>query len=186
MNPKTLFSRPTAPLLRVVGDELRARVEVADSDEKIDHVWITLDPGIGTRVLASVNTSSLKNRKAGFDDRIRVGKIRGSWNHLPRRGVTPCPEFDYDKLERENTVFFEHFSRAEMEVLLLETTTHADLLEVWGAPYFRKLPGLHQIHSRRASCAVPTDLKCRDGALKFYYRHDKTFLLLLFKFCGQP
>lgn len=43
-----------------------------------------------------------------------------------------------------------------------------------------------KIHSRRASCAVPGDLRGRDGALRFYFESGQATELFLFKFCGQP
>lgn len=186
MNAREFFARCPTPLVHATGSDLRAQVEIEPNPDRIDHVWITMDPGISSRVLVSINTSSLINRDAGFDSRIRVGKIRGTWDHLPHRGVSTCEEFDYRSIERSHNVFYEHFEREEMESLLLENSGLADLLEVWGAPYFRKIPGIHQIHSRRASCAVPEDLLGLDGALKFYFRAKQEFLLLLFKFCGQP
>ena len=58
--------------------------------------------------------------------------------------------------------------------------------EVWGELYATDHIGVHQVHSRRASCAVTTDLKSRDGALKLYYPQDNLAEAFLFKFCGQP
>jgi hypothetical protein len=59
------------------------------------------------------------------------------------------------------------------------------MIEVWGAPYYRDLPGIHQIHSRRASCGVGESREGIDGALRFYFREGNRSELLLFKFCGQ-
>jgi hypothetical protein len=44
---------------------------------------------------------------------------------------------------------------------------------------------LHQIHSRRASSAVPEDLRGRDGAVRFYFDEDQRSELALLKFSGQ-
>jgi hypothetical protein len=63
--------------------------------------------------------------------------------------------------------------------------TQAGLIEAWGAPYHRAQPGLHQIHSRRASSAVPEDLRGRDGAVRFYFDEDQRSELALLKFSGQ-
>jgi hypothetical protein len=59
-------------------------------------------------------------------------------------------------------------------------------VEAWGDFYFRAHIGVHQIHSRRASNAVPRDLIGRDGAIQFYYREPRVREMLLFKFAGQP
>ncbi len=83
--------------------------------------------------------------------------------------------------------YFEHFGRRSLERLLVETTRRATLLEVWGTPYFRKdRSGIHQVHSRKPSCAVFEDVPNRDGALQFYFVSDQSSTLFLFKFCGQP
>ena len=58
--------------------------------------------------------------------------------------------------------------------------------QAWGDLYIREHPGIHQVHSRRASCAVPRDIVGRDGALRFYFGRDTVCETLLFKFCGQP
>ncbi len=58
-------------------------------------------------------------------------------------------------------------------------------MEAWGEFYVRNHIGLHQVHSRRASCSVLKDYQGRDGAIRFYFQ-DGTAEMLLFKYCGQP
>jgi len=179
------FSLPQAPLIRVVGRILGAETEKHRNPDAIDHVWIRIHAG--AEVIASINTSSKKNRLAGFDPRIRVGLVRGIWHELPPFGAEACAENDYADAESQANVYYEHAGREAMERLLLERCAAACLLEVWGAPYSRHgVFGVHQIHSRRASCAVPEEVRGRDGALKFYFREGQATELLLFKFCGQP
>ena len=48
------------------------------------------------------------------------------------------------------------------------------------------VPGIHQLHSRRGSHAVPKDHLGRDGAVQFYFAESQRSELLLFKFAGQP
>lgn len=163
-----------------------AEVESHRDPERVDHVWISMDIGGPERVLVSVNTLSIRNRAAGFDPRIRTGIVRATWDHLPPRGAEACSRMDYADIESATNVFFEHFDRPAMEVLLIERCARARLLEVWGAPYHSRQHGLHQVHSRRASCAVQEDIVGRDGALKFYFEQDRSTELILFKFCGQP
>jgi hypothetical protein len=85
-------------------------------------------------------------------------------------------------------VFYEHKTRVEAENLLLDLCQRADHLEAWGMPYHqRRSPGLHQIHSRRASCAVKEDHRGEDGGLKFYGKGADNiwWVMVLTKFCGQ-
>lgn len=180
------FHAGSGRLLSVTGTIVDAVVEISQQEEKIDHVWITVDPGLGFCVQVSVNTLSLKNLQEGFDARIRVGFVRSAVEHLPSRGVLELDGFDYAALESRHNIFYEHYDRRGMEKLLIGTCREADLLEAWGAPYRRRIPGLHQIHSRRASCAVAEDRVGEDGGLRFYFRARQSSLLMLFKFCGQP
>jgi hypothetical protein len=176
-----------APFVHAVGGELHVRVEEHPNPDYVDHVWITMDAGSAGRPLVSINTLSKRNRDAGFDPRIRVGRIRGSWDLLPQRGLEAATHLDYAELEQAHSVYYEHYERPAMEKLLLTTARRATLLEVWGAPYRnKKRLGIHQIHSRRASCAVTSDIRGHDGALRFYFPEDKTTAMFLFKFCGQP
>lgn len=75
--------------------------------------------------------------------------------------------------------------RGALEDLLSDKCGRAIFLEVWGAFYLRAGLGIHQIHSRRASCRVRTDYVGRDGAIRFSYRENSATEMLLFKFCGQ-
>ncbi len=179
------FLLPHVPLVKVVGRILGTEVEKNDNPDEIDHVWIRIHPG--DEIFISINTSSKKNRLAGFDPRIRVGMIRETWTRLPLHGAEICPASDYADIEARANVFFEHYERGPLEDLLKDRCAKACLLEVWGAPYHQRIQqGVHQIHSRRASCAVPEDVRGRDGALKFYYESGQATELFLFKFCGQP
>jgi len=176
-----------APFVHAVGGDLQAQVEEHHDPAHIDHVWITMDAGSSRRLFVSVNTLSKRNRDAGFDSRVRAGILRGTWKNPPQRGAEACPGFDYAEFEGRANIYFEHYDRESLEELLVETTLRATLLEVWGTPYFRRYrPGIHQIHSRRPSCAVSEDFPNRDSALRFYFANDQTCALFLFKFCGQP
>lgn len=175
---------PDVPLVRAVGRILGAEVEFHQNPLDVDHVWIWID--VGGELLVSVNTRSKRNLLAGFDPRIRVGMVRSTWDELPPVGAHPCGGMDYVEIEACSNVFFEHYEREGLEKLLLSSAEEAFLLEIWGAPYRHRREGIHQIHSRRASCAVPEDITGRDGALKFYFERDRRSLQLLFKFCGQP
>lgn len=173
--------------MHAVGGELHVRVEEHPNPDYVDHVWITMNAGAAGRPLVSVNTLSKRNRDLGFDPRVRVGLIRGEWEELPMRGLVGAERLDYAELEEAHSVFYEHFERPALEELLAKTAQSAALLEVWGAPYRNQHRlGIHQIHSRRASCAVKTDIQGQDGALRFYFQKDKRTTMFLFKFCGQP
>ena len=144
-----------------------------------------MQAGSAGDLVISVNTRSLHNKRAGFDSRVRRGILRGTWSTLPARGVVPCEGFDYTTMEEQANVYYEPCERSELEAFLIETSALATLLEVWGVPYSMPVTGIHQIHSRRTSCAISRDIQGRDGALQFYFA-DQSTLLVFFKFCGQP
>lgn len=176
-----------APLLCVTGNVLSARVEQSHNPRFVDHVWITLNTGGDPHWLVSINTLSTRNREAGFDPRVRVGMVRETAEYAPPRGVKRLTSFDYALIEERHNVYYEHYERSALEILLQEMAWGCDLMEAWGAPYHRRVhPGLHQIHSRRASCAVAEDIIGLDGAMRFHFRSRKESTLLLLKFCGQP
>jgi hypothetical protein len=180
-----IFQEIATPLVHVVGDELRGRVETHHQNAHPDHLWITVNPGFGTRVVVSVNTFSRRNAEAGFDPRVRLGILRGSGDDLPERGFSECRRFSYAGIPGEEAVDYRPLERVVLEQLLLDRIASAAMIEVWGAPYHRDHPGIHQIHSRRASCAVAESREGRDGALRFYFREDRRTETMLFKFCGQ-
>jgi hypothetical protein len=180
-----IFQEITTPLVHLVGDDPRARVELPDHKVSPDHVWISLDPGFSVRFMISVNTYSIRNGQAGFDPRVRLGIIRGTWEYLPERGVSEWHHFSYDEIPGIGEVDFRPLERVFLEQMLLDQVHHAMLLEAWGSPYQRQLPGIHQIHSRSASCAVPETAHGADGALRFYFHEERRMEMLLFKFCGQ-
>jgi len=152
----------------------------------MDHVWLTLDIGHGLEMRASLNTVSRRNREAGFEPRIRLGLVRSVYEELPPPGVFEAAPLNYADHETRANIFYEYKEQKQMEVLFAEKAGRAVLVEIWGDIYAHDHIGIHQIHSRRASCAVAGDITGRDGALKFYYAEEKECELLLFKFCGQP
>lgn len=161
---------------------MSAKIEYAADPRKVDHVWIMVD--CGERMRIAVNTLSLRNKDAGFDARVRVGVIRSHFEKLPHQGVYPCAGLDYRELESTHNVFYEFYEQPLLEDLLLAKTERALFLEAWGEVYRHNHFGLHQVHCRWTSCAVPEDIRNRDGALRFYFS-DRTTETLLFKFCGQ-
>lgn len=180
-----IFRDLRTPLVHLVGDHLKAKVEGHSKKNTPDHVWITMDPGLSLRVMVSVNTHSIRNGQAGFDPRVRVAVIRDGWRELPERGISECHHFSYGEIPGIDAAEFRPLERVFMEQMLLDRVHQALLLEAWGTPYHRELPGIHQIHSRRASCAIPESIEGRDGALRFYFREGNRMETLLFKFCGQ-
>jgi hypothetical protein len=92
---------------------------------------------------------------------------------------------DYAELERAQAVEYRETERTALEAMLKARADRAIFVEAWGAFYRRDRLGIHQVHSRRASCSVRTDYVGRDGALRFYYREDSAAEMLLFKYCGQ-
>lgn len=180
-----IFRDLHTPLVHLVGDHLKAKVEGVGHKVSPDHVWITMDPGLSVRVMVSVNTHSIRNGQAGFDPRVRVAVIRGVWKALPERGINECHRFSYGEVPGITEAEFRPLERVFLEQMLLDRVHQSILLEAWGTPYHRELPGIHQIHSRRGSCAIPESIEGRDGALRFYFREENRMETLLFKFCGQ-
>ena len=180
-----IFQEIATPLVRVVGNDLKGRVESSGHDRHPGHRWISLGPGFGISVVVSVNTWSHRNAEAGFDPRVRLGILRGSCEEFPERGFNECRRFSYGDLPWQEEVDYRHLERVVLEQLLLDRVASAAMIEVWGAPYHRDHPGIHQIHSRSASCAVAESREGLDGALRFYFREERRTETLLFKFCGQ-
>lgn len=152
----------------------------------IDHFWITIGMGLGESLRIALSTHSRQNAAAGFDPRVRVGVVDSAWRELPAPGVLACRGLDYSEIEAAGPVTYIHYERPALETLLAEKTGRAIFIEAWGESYFRNHPGIHQVHSRRASCSVLRDYIGRDGAIRFYFGSDATAEMLLFKYCGQP
>lgn len=183
-----LFERiRTSPpkFVHLVGVPYFVEVEPVVDPAKRDHVWITLEVPPFGRLRLAVNTMSRLNRDAGFDGRVRVAIIRSTYTEKPDTGLEEFPGFDYAKVETKENAFYETLDHDAVVELLVTKAKLAIRAEVWGELYAQDHLGLHQIHSRRASCAVPRDLRNRDGALKLYYPAENLAELLLFKFCGQ-
>jgi hypothetical protein len=152
----------------------------------IDHFWITVGTGSGEPIRIALSTHSRQNAAAGFDPRVRVGVVVSAWRELPSAGMIGCRGLDYQEIEAAEPVTYIEHERPALETLLAEKTGRALFIEAWGELYVRNHLGVHQIHSRRASCSVLQDYKGRDGAIRFYYGNDPIAEMLLFKYCGQP
>lgn len=178
----------TAPpkFVHVTGVPYFVEREPVVDPEKLDHVWITLEAPPYGRLRAVINTVSRLNRAGGFDPRVRVGIVKSTWTEKPAPGLLEEPGQDYGLIEASMNVFYEHYEHEPLADLIIERAKRAVRAEVWGDLYAQDHLGIHQIHSRRASCAVPIDVKNRDGALQLYYPEENESELFLFKFCGQP
>ena len=177
-------TRP-AKFVHIRGVPYAVAHEVAENPEDADHLHLTLEVPPFGRLTAAVNTFSRLNRDAGFDPCVRMGIVPAPYEKKPDPGLEELPGQDYAQLEAILPIAYEAYAREALAALLTEKMKRAVRAEVWGELYAREHLGIHQIHSRRASCAVPLDLRNRDGALKLYYP-DGLSELLLFKFCGQP
>jgi len=177
-------TRP-AKFVHVRGVPYTVAHETAENPEDADHIYLTLEVPPYGRLRAAVNTFSRFNRNAGFDPRVRLGIVTSTYEKKPEPSLEELPGQDYAQLEAILPIAYEPYDREPLSVLLMEKMKRAIRAEIWGELYARDHLGIHQIHSRRASCAVPADLRNRDGALQLYYP-DSVSELLLFKFCGQP
>ena len=166
------------------GELVNFEREVTTDPARADHFWITIRAGDFGLLRISISTYSLKHAMDGFDARMRVGVVTSEWSQLPVSGLFPADGLDYAELERASPITYQEMERPALEQFLAVKTRRAIFIEAWGALYLRGRPGIHQVHSRRASCSVRTDYVGRDGAVRFYYR-ESVAEMMLFKYCGQ-
>ena len=172
-------------LVHVAGEPISFAAEIDRVPANIDHFWITIRMGEAGPLRIALNTQSRQNAAAGFDPRIRVAVIAAPGPDLPAAGLLPSNGLNYAALEVQTPVIYLEYERPALEALLADKTRRAIFIEAWGELYVRNHLGIHQVHSRRASCSVLTDYIGRDGAIRFYFP-DGTTEMLLFKYCGQP
>jgi hypothetical protein len=171
--------------VHVAGVPIAFAAETDRVPGNIDHFWITIGMGRGEPIRIALSTHSRQNAAAGFDPRVRVGVVASAWRELPAPGLLACRGLDYREIEAGGSVTYIEYERPALEALLAEKTRRARFIEAWGELYVRNHLGIHQVHSRGASCSVPQDFKGRDGAIRFYFGDNATAELLLFKYCGQ-
>jgi hypothetical protein len=184
-----LFERiRTSPpkFVHVTGVPYAVQLEQCTDPTQLDHVWLTIEAPPFGRLRVVVNSTSRIARDAGFDPNIRIGTLRTTWAEKPTPGLVEADGFRYDAIELTHKIEYVSYDRDALAELLMVKAKAAIRVEVWGDLYARDHLGIHQIHSRRASDAVPQDIKNRDGALRFYYAEDNVAELLLLKFSGQP
>ena len=172
--------------VRVAGSPGGYSIERKLDPRHIDHLTILIRAGIFGTIEIALNTYSLRSLNAGHNPRIRVAILSSHWSALPPSGVSRSGGLDYSGLEAKNQIGYRELERKALESVLIEKLGRAVLVEGWGEFYMRVHPGIHQFHSRRASCAMPADYLGRDGAIRFYYEQNALAELLFLKFCGQP
>jgi hypothetical protein len=168
--------------LYVAGTPRGVRLEEHPNHLHVDHVWIDLAVPPCGMVRLSLNTLSKLNERAGFDPRVRLAISRTVYHHLPEPMLEESAPLDYRLLDEG--LSYALYEQDALRTLLVDAAKRAVRIEAWGELYTRDHIGLHQLHSRRASCAVARDYLGKDGAIKLYYQ-DRTAELLLVKFCGQ-
>lgn len=173
-------------LVHVAGVPIAFAAEIDAVISNIDHFWITIGIGNDRTLRIALSTHSRQNAAAGFDPRMRVGIVTSTWTEVPAIGIQLHKGLDYPEIEKGETINYIFYERPALEKLLTEKAGRAIFIEAWGEFYFRKERGIHQIHSRRASCSVARDEIGRDGAIRFYFGDNATAEMLLFKYCGQP
>jgi hypothetical protein len=171
--------------VRVAGPPVGYTIEENADARRIDHLNVLVRAGSFGTVEISLNTFSFRNLNAGFDARIRVAVFSSNWTALPPPGLSRSGALNYSILETNNQLVYQELERPNLESLLIGKIDRALLIEGWGEFYVRAHRGIHQVHSRRASCAVSEDYLERDGAIRFYFKQNSKAELLLFKFCGQ-
>lgn len=171
--------------MRIVGEVVKFEIENSQRRENVDHVYVTVEAGLQVPLTLSLNTLSSRGRVTGHDPHIRLGTFVKTWARLPSRGAYPMEFFDYDTAEIVGHTDYRVLGREALEEYFALRCGNCRRIEAWGQPYTRVKPGLHQIHSRRASSAVPKDLRGHDGAVRFYFDEGQRCELALLKFCGQ-
>ena len=175
-------------LVHVAGTPIAFAAEVDLIPSNIDHFWITLEIDHNELLRIALNTHSRQNAAAGFDPRIRVGVISSIWRELPPAQIIKSRGLDYTEIEAKAgaPITFVEYERPALETFLEERCTRSIFIEAWGEFYLRKERGIHQVHSRRASCSVTKDEIGRDGAIRFFFNENQTAEMVLLKYCGQP
>ena len=171
-------------IVRVAGTVISFAAEIDRVSANIDHFWITVGAGTGDPVRIALSTHSRQNAAAGFDPRMRIAVLPSKWTQLPAAILEKSAGLNYAQIEATSPVTYHEESRPALEKILTAKTAEAVFVEAWGELYIRAHLGIHQVHSMRASSAVPRDLIGRDGAIRFYFR-DGIAEMLLFKYCGQ-
>lgn len=170
--------------VHLVGIPYHIQIEPHPNDQLVDHVWMDVQVPPCGKIRLSINTLSLLNQRAGFDARMRLAILSSTYEEKPEPFIEEHGPLDFRTLEAITPLEYEVYDHDPLEALLLEKGNRSIRIEAWGELYIRDHLGVHQIHSRRASCAVRNDLIGRDGAIKLYYP-DRTAEMLLFKYCGQ-
>ena len=94
-----------------------------------------------------------------------LGVVASRWSQFPASGVFPAAGLNYADFERASPIVYREMERAALESLLAEKASRAIFVEAWGALYLRDRLGIHQVHSRRASCSVRTTTS--DATVRF-------------------
>jgi len=174
-----------AKFVHVRGVPYTVAVEESEDPLKIDHVYLNVEVPPFGRLRVAINTLSRISREAGFDPRIRVGIIKSTYTEKPIPSLEECNGLDYAKQDEKHGVKYQTYEQAELQEMLVTKMKVAIRAEIWGELYARDHLGIHQVHCRRASKAVPVDVPNRDGALKLFYPQDSAAEAFLFKFDGQ-
>ncbi len=171
---------------RIVGIPYQCELKIAARPELVDHVWLTVQVPPCGPLLIAINTLSRVNRDAGFDERVSVGILTSHYEEeeKPEPMIEESTALDYTVIEAQTPVTFTAYDQPALAELLIARARAALRVEAWGELYRRSELGMHQVHSRRASCAVERDLIGKDGGLRFYLPGGVAELFL-FKFCGQ-
>jgi hypothetical protein len=185
VHERARFSFRPGEFVRVAGPPMGYTIERKVDARRIDHLIIQVRAGGFGLLEIALNTYSLRSLNVGSDPRLRVAVVSSHWSALPPAGVSRSGGLNYSTLEVKNRIVFQELARSTLEFLMIEKLNRSQLIEGWGEFYLRVHSGIHQVHSRRASRAVPADYLERDGAIRFYFKQNGLAELLLFKFCGQ-
>src|SRR5205085_9656921 len=92
-------------LVYLAGTPVAFAAEIDRVLANIDHFWITIGIGAGEPIRVALSTHSRQNAAAGFDARMRVGRIASTWGELPATGLFKSACLDYHALEAASPIF---------------------------------------------------------------------------------
>ncbi len=174
----------TGDFVRVAGVPLRSEEESGPDPQKNDHLWLTVRAGEIGEIRIALTTWSVPSLAAGVDPRVQLAVVSTRWTALPPAGISPGGRVDYEAICRDTGFSFRPHDAASIVREIVGRFSRAIFAEAWGELYVREHVGIHQVHSRRSSLALPTNVLGRDGALRLYFDGGDAELVML-KFNGQ-
>src|SRR6187397_1155377 len=124
-----------AKFVHVIGVPYLVEQPPQDDAALVDPLWLTIEVPPYGRLRTVLNTTSRANRDAGFDGRVRLGIVAGTWTEKPAPALNEDRGQDYVKISAAFPVTFQEYERDELAALLTERAKKAVRAEIWGDLY---------------------------------------------------